>query len=59
MRVKGNYTEKIHELLYKDGKKTLLLESLVTNTYVFPYAVINNSNVKIKHKNKNILRRGT
>ena len=44
MRVKGNYTEKIHELLYKDGKKTLLLESLVTNTYVFPYAVINNSN---------------
>ena len=32
------------ELLYKDGKKTLLLESLTTNTYVFPYTVINNSN---------------
>ncbi len=44
LRVKGNYIEKIHELLYKDGKKTLLLESLATNTYVFPYAVINNSN---------------
>ena len=44
LRIKGDYIEKIHELLYKDGKKTLLLESLITNTYVFPYTVINNSN---------------
>ena len=44
MRIKGNYIEKIHELLYKNGKKTLLLESLVTHTYVFPYAVLNHDN---------------
>ncbi len=44
LRIKGDYIEKIHELLYKDGKETLLLESLITNTYVFPYTVINNSN---------------
>jgi hypothetical protein len=44
LRIKGNYIEKIHELLYKNGKKTLLLESLVTHTYVFPYAVLNHDN---------------
>lgn len=41
LRVKGNHIEKIHELLYKDCKKTLLLNSLDTNTYVFPCAVKN------------------
>ena len=44
LRTKGNYIEKIHELLYKDSSKTLLLESLLTHTYVFPYAVVNKSN---------------
>lgn len=41
LKVKGNHIENIHELLYKDCKKTLLLNALDTNTYVFPYAVKN------------------
>ena len=44
LKTKGNHVEKIHEILYKDGKKTLLLEALDTNTLVFPYAVKNLSN---------------
>lgn len=44
LRIKGNHIEKIHELLYKDCSKTLLLEMLDTHTYVFPYAVKNTSN---------------
>lgn len=41
LKAKGNHIEKIHELLYKDCGKTLLLNALDTNTYVFPYAVKN------------------
>lgn len=44
LRTKGNHIEKIHELLYKDGNKTLLLEALDTRTFVFPYAVKNVAN---------------
>lgn len=41
MRVKGNHIEKIHELLYKDCRKTLLSEALTTNTLTYPYAIKN------------------
>lgn len=44
LRAKGNHIEKIHELLYRDCRKTLLLETLDTNTFVFPYAVKNIAN---------------
>lgn len=44
LKTKGNHVEKIHELLYKDGKKTLILEALDTKTFVFPYAVKNMAN---------------
>ncbi len=41
LRTKGKSIEKIHELLYSDCQKTLLLELLHTNTFIFPYAVKN------------------
>lgn len=44
LRTKGDHIEKIHELLYRDCRKTVLLEMLDTNTYVFPYAVKNTVN---------------
>lgn len=44
LKAKGNHIERIHELLYKDGKKTLVLEALDTHTLVFPYAVKNIAN---------------
>ncbi|XCP85826.1 PBECR4 domain-containing protein [Roseburia hominis] len=39
LRTKGKHVEKIHELFYKDGGKSLLLEVLDTRTCIFPYAV--------------------
>lgn len=44
LKIKGKYVEKIHELLYKDGKKILVSEALDTKTCVFPYVVKNMSN---------------
>lgn len=44
LRTKGSHIERIHELLYKDCSKTLLLEMLDTHTYLFPYAVKNIAN---------------
>lgn len=41
LRTKGKHIERIHELLYRDCNKTLLVEMLDTHTYVFPYAVKN------------------
>ena len=43
LKAKGQRIEKIHELLYKDSQKTLLLETLETNTCIFPYAIKNSS----------------
>lgn len=44
LKKKGTLIQNIHELLYKDDQKTLLLEALDTNTCVFPIAIkdINN-----------------
>lgn len=39
LKKKGRIIQNIHELLYKDDQKTLLLEALYTNTYVFPVAI--------------------
>lgn len=39
LKKKGRMIQKIHELLYKDDQKTLLLEALDTKTYVFPIAI--------------------
>lgn len=44
LKTKGKNIERIHELLYKDSQKTLLLETLETNTLIFPCAVKNMSN---------------
>lgn len=44
LKKKGNKIERIHQLLYKDDQKTLLLEALDTNTYVFPIAIKDNEN---------------
>ena len=44
LQTKGKSIEKIHELLYADCQKTLLLELLHTNTFVFPYSVKNVAN---------------
>lgn len=41
MNRKSKRIENIHHLLYKDGEKTLLLEELDTNTYIFPVAIKN------------------
>lgn len=38
---KSKRIENIHHLLYNDGDKTLLLEDLYTNTYIFPVAIKN------------------
>lgn len=39
LKKKGRIIQNIHELLYKDDQKTLLLEALYTNTYAFPVAI--------------------
>lgn len=39
LKKKGRIIQNIHDLLYKDDQKTLLLEALDTNTYVFPLAI--------------------
>ena len=39
LKKKGRLIQNIHELLYKDDQKTLLLEALDTNTYIFPIAI--------------------
>lgn len=44
LRTKGRNIERIHELLYTNCRKTLLLEFLDTHTLVFPYAVKNLAN---------------
>ena len=41
LRGKSNRIASIHELLYKDAKKTLLINGLITHTYVFPVAIRN------------------
>lgn len=41
LKSKSDRIENIHELLYKDAEKTLLLDELVTNTYTFPVAIRN------------------
>lgn len=41
LKSKSDRIEKIQELLYRDVKKTLLLDELVTNTHVFPVAIRN------------------
>lgn len=44
LRTKCRFIENIHELLYKDCQKVLVLKMLDTKTVVFPYAVKNLSN---------------
>ena len=39
LKKKGRIIQSIQDLLYKDDQKTLLLEALDTNTYVFPVAL--------------------
>lgn len=41
LRGKANRIECIHELLYQNAEKTLLLNGLITHTYVFPVAIRN------------------
>lgn len=39
LKKKGRIVQNIQDILYKDNQKTLLLEALDTNTYVFPIAI--------------------
>ncbi len=41
LKGKSNRIASIHELLYKDAEKTLLINDLITHTYVFPVAIRN------------------
>ena len=41
LKRKSDQIENIHELMYAEGKKTLLLEKLKVNTCVFPVAIKN------------------
>ncbi|RHJ59950.1 hypothetical protein DW116_10490 [[Ruminococcus] lactaris] len=43
LRGKANRIECIHELLYQNAEKTLLLNGLITHTYVFPVAIRNDA----------------
>ena len=44
LKKKSKKIENIHQLLYKDGQKTILLDTLKTNTYIFPIAIKNEAN---------------
>lgn len=43
LKGKSNRIEKIHEMLYQDADKTLLIKELVTHTNIFPYAIRNDA----------------